>query len=101
MSRNGGEPETPKGGKRSKKSATECPSSTILDEVWNSEYHNCPKFGGMWKKAMEGGDPWPEDLRIHRGKMYSKERLCVPTGLGERVVGAQRILEDTWVLRIL
>ncbi len=25
------------------------------------------------------------------GKMYNKEKLCVPTGLGERVIGAQHI----------
>ena len=37
---------------------------------------------------MEGGDPWPEGVKMHGGKMYIKDRLCVPTGLGLRVVGA-------------
>ena len=63
-------------------------SFTVLDEVWHKEYDYCPIFGEKWKQAMGGGDPWPEGVRIHAGKMYLKEKLCVPTGLGERVVGA-------------
>ena len=40
---------------------------------------------------MAGQDPWPEDVRLHRGKMYLKDRLCVPSGLGLKVVGAQHL----------
>ena len=38
-----------------------------------------------------GGDPWPEGIRLQKGKMYLNEKLCVPTGLGERVIGAHQL----------
>ena len=41
---------------------------------------------------MAGNDPWPEDVRLWRGKMYLKDSLCVPSGLGARVIGAHKYL---------
>lgn len=64
---------------------------SVLDEDWSDYYEKCPVFSEIWKKCLEGADPWPPNVKLFRGKIYRSERLCVPTGLAMTIVGAQHI----------
>ena len=62
---------------------------TVLEEDWDYMYQRCPTWECWWKicTGQEDGE-WPDQVKLHQGKMYSKERLCVPEGLVLRVMQA-------------
>ena len=63
--------------------------SELMDQDWSMHYSNCPVFGGWWTQVHTPGETdWPQGVQLFAGKMYWNEKLCVPKGLGEKVVMA-------------
>jgi hypothetical protein len=62
---------------------------TVMEEDWDYMYQRCPTWECWWKvcTGQEEGE-WPDQVKLYQGKMYSKERLCVPEGLVLRVMQA-------------
>ena len=64
---------------------------SVLDEDWTNLYENCPVYKLIWNEIHEDPDDWPPGVKLFNGKMYREEKLCIPTGLALRIVGAQHI----------
>ena len=63
------------------------PSVNVMDEDWDGRYAESVWWKDWWERTK--GDRnvrWPEGVRLWRGKMYYKERLCVPEGVSGKVV---------------
>lgn len=58
----------------------------VLDENWESAYHDSPMWGEQWDAAHAQAADWPEGVRILHGKMYIADRLCVPESVSDRLI---------------
>ena len=47
--------------------------------AWGEEYPNCPVFAKIWSDTQTPDVVWPEGIQISQGRMYHKNKLCVPT----------------------
>ena len=64
---------------------------SVLDEDWSNTYENCPIFSQIWNEIHGDPEIWPQGIKLFNGKIYREEKLCIPTGLAMRIVGAQHI----------
>ena len=55
-------------------------------------HEECPILGDTWRQALQGEDPWPVAVKLHEGKMYRAEKLCVPKGLTLQVMGTLHLV---------
>ena len=62
------------------------PHTTVMDIDWSLAYDQCYWFGAWWKATQSHDKPWPEDVQVHKGKMYHDGRLCVPLELAGKVI---------------
>ena len=60
--------------------------SYILEEDWAEDYAQSPAFSQVWDSICRVGGEWPEGYKVFRGKLYSRERLCVPENLVQQVL---------------
>ena len=54
------------------------PQPNILDQDWSEAYCNSPEWGYAWDDTHEPNGTWPEGFRLHSGRLYLAEKLCVP-----------------------
>jgi len=60
----------------------------ILDHCWDTFYVECPKFQTFWNQVQKPEEEWPHQWQLRDGKLYNLHFLCVPTGLGIKIVAA-------------
>ena len=58
----------------------------ILEEDWAEDYAISPTFSKVWRAVHSNDADWPQDYKVFRGKLYCRERLCVPENLVPQIV---------------
>ena len=66
----------------------ESPPMPVMCEEWADHYTHSPFWGQYWIPTQDPAADWPAGVRIHEGRMYWSNRLCVPENLCLRVVEA-------------
>jgi hypothetical protein len=68
--------------------------ANIMDESWDFWYRRSPTWKDSWLDitGVKEGEEWPKDIRISKGKMYHREKMCVPEGIVLKLVQAQHRL---------
>ena len=46
-------------------------------------------FSQIWNEIHGDPEIWPQGVKLFNGKIYREEKLCIPTGMALRIVGAQ------------
>ena len=67
------------------------PQKYVLELNWVSEYVHSFAWGEVWKKVHDPAGEWPRGYRLHDGKLYLDEKLCIPESLSLRVVMAHHV----------
>jgi hypothetical protein len=52
-----------------------------LEEDWGNFYQFCPRWKSVWVATKNPQVTWPKGVRVHGGRMYLNERLCIPFAL--------------------
>ena len=70
----------------------------LLDCNWDELYAKCNMWNVAWHQFHHPeSHMWPDGYKLHGNlrtgyKLYFEEKLCVPTGLGYKIVAAQHII---------
>ena len=56
----------------------------VWDVNWGDAYMKCPKWS-LVHGSLDKGD-WPKGLKVHEGRMFLNEKLCIPLPLQKRII---------------
>ena len=60
---------------------SDCLDPAALEADWAPHYHSCPRWQNIWVATQTPGSEWPNGVRLHAGKMFTQEHLCIPMSL--------------------
>ena len=76
----------------------------FMDHDWVIMYQRCPKWKESWDQVHQPEGQWPLWYQLREGKLYHRNKICVPSGLGIKIVaahhqknghsGVKRLLEE-------
>ena len=67
-------------------SIVNCGKNSVLDEIWDDAYRDSDRWGEVWQQIKDPNQEWPCGYKLHGGKLYMEDCLCVPEEFAMRVV---------------